>query len=303
METSSGALPQTRVADSPYADATRWSTLPAPPLRAELSYLVPDEHKPVHYAYTPPEGIPWESGRHEARTVNIADARTMRSQPSLQREGFELWNAPSALGDYHDPDHIRRVYYPELESLALLATGGQRAYVFDHLVRQREPSSGALDFGRSAKGQPAAPNARIHTDYTEHSGQRRLARVLPAGFPAWPVARYCIINIWRSLRGPVWDTPLALCDARTVDSSDLIEAEVRYPRRNGEIYLARYTPRHRWWYYSGLDRHEALVFKQYDSRINGVARFVPHAAFAHPQPPADALPRISIEARCLVILD
>ena len=281
----------------------RWPVSSHASLRAELSYFVPDGNKPVHYAYTPPDGEPWESGQYEARTVEIVDARAVRNQPSIQREGFELWDAPTALVDYHDPDHIRSVYYPELEALALLATGGQHAYVFDHLVRQREPSSGALDFGRSTKGQPAAPNARIHTDYTEQSGQRRLGLVIPNQAQAWPTARYCIVNIWRSLRGPVWDTPLALCDARTIDSGDLLEAEVRYPRRNGEIYLARYAPRHRWWYYSGLDRHEALVFKQYDSRLNGVARFVPHAAFAHPQPPAGTLPRISIEARCLVILD
>lgn len=282
--------------------ANRGSSSSPAPMCAELSYLVHNGSKPVHYAYTPPDGVPWESVEYEARRVDIRDARTMRHQPSIQREGFELWDAPTALADYHDADHVRATYYPELEALALLATGGQRAYVFDHLVRQCNPALGKLDFGRSTKGQPAAPNARIHTDYTERSGLRRLGLVVPDAH-VWPTPRYCIINIWRSLRGPVWDTPLALCDARSVDCGDLIEAEVRYPRRNGEIYVVRYAQRHHWWYYSGMDRHEALVFKQYDSRINGVARFVPHAAFAHPQPPADALPRISIEARCLVIFD
>jgi len=270
---------------------------------APLQFLLPTGQAPVQYTYPPPDGTPWESGRYEAKTVEIADARAAGRQPSIVREGFELWDAPTALRDHHDADHVRAAYYPELEALALLATGGQRAYVFDHLVRQHAPCSGPLDFGRSTKGQPAAPNARIHTDYTEQSGQRRLELVLSTQAQALPRAPYCIVNIWRSLRGPAWDTPLALCDARSVDSSDLIEAQVRYPRRDGEIYLARYSPRHRWFYYSGLDRHEALVFKQNDSRINGTSRFVPHAAFVHPRPPADALPRVSIEARCLVMLD
>jgi hypothetical protein len=91
--------------------------------------------------------------------------------------------------------------------------------------------------------------------------------------------------------------------ARSLDAADLVEAEVRYPRRTGDIYLARHSPRHRWFYFSAMDMHEALVFKQYDSQLGGVARFTPHAAFDHPDAPAGAIPRISIEARCLVVHD
>ena len=279
------------------------SALPPPIVEATLSYLVPGDAKPVHYAYTPPDGELWESSQYDEVRVGIADARFMHTRPSIQREGFELSDAPTELVNHHDADDIRRIYYPELQALALSVTGGRSAYVFDHLVRERESGKGALSFGRSERGQHAAPNARIHNDYTELSGRRRLGLVLGQDAPSERVPRYCIINVWRSLRGPVWDTPLAICDARSVDATDLIEAEVRYPNRNGEIYVARHAARHSWWYYSGLDRHEALIFKQYDSRMSGVARFVPHAAFEHPDAPVDALPRLSIEARCLVIFD
>jgi len=273
-----------------------------PAVRATLSYLAPNEQAPVHYAFEPPPGTPWESARYDDCPVDIGDARQWRNRPSVHREGFALWNAPTALRDHGDDEEIRRVYYPELEALALAATGGQRAYVFDHLVRESAPAA-SLDFGRSARGRAAAPNARIHNDYTERSGRLRLALVLgeDAGIGAGP--RYCIVNLWRSLRGPVLDTPLAVCDARSVDASDLVEAEVRYPRRTGAIYVALRSPRHRWWHYPGMDRHEVLVFKQYDSQWSGVARLVPHAAFAHPEAPAGAPPRLSIEARCLVLFD
>jgi hypothetical protein len=50
-----------------------------------------------------------------------------------------------------------------------------------------------------------------------------------------------------------------------------------------------------------MDRHEALLFKQYDSRTEGVARFTPHAAFDLPEIPAGAPLRESIELRCLVV--
>ncbi|HEX7814028.1 CmcJ/NvfI family oxidoreductase [Dyella sp.] len=283
--------------------AQKWF-MPSPPIvQATLSYLVPGDATPIQYAYEPPAGTPWESGEFDDATMSIGDARKRDMQPSLHRDGFELWDAPTQLQNHDDDDEIRRVYYPELEELALVSTGGRHAFVFDHLVRQRQPDDQSLNFGRARRGQTAGPNARIHTDYTEASGQRRLGLVLGQDLNRHRSSRYCIVNVWRSLRGPVLDTPLAVCDARSVDAGDLIQAEVRYPRRNGEIYLATRSARHQWWYYSAMDRPEALVFKQYDSRLSGVSRFVPHAAFAHPDAPKDAPPRLSIEARCLVLLD
>jgi len=52
-----------------------------------------------------------------------------------------------------------------------------------------------------------------------------------------------------------------------------------------------------------MDRHEALIFKQYDSQINGTARFTPHSAFDLPDVPPDTPLRESIEVRCLVVFE
>jgi hypothetical protein len=52
-----------------------------------------------------------------------------------------------------------------------------------------------------------------------------------------------------------------------------------------------------------MDRHEALVFKQFDSQMSGVSRFTPHVAFDLPNVPDDAPLRQSIEVRCLVIYE
>jgi hypothetical protein len=58
------------------------------------------------------------------------------------------------------------------------------------------------------------------------------------------VTRYSIVNVWRSIKAPVLDTPLAVRDARTIGAADLVNAEGRYPQRIGEIYLALHSPRH-----------------------------------------------------------
>ena len=40
--------------------------------------------------------------------------------------------------------------------------------------------------------------------------------------------------VWRSIgAGPVLDTPLAVCDARSVRPEDLVTTELRYPDRTG----------------------------------------------------------------------
>ena len=267
---------------------------------AGLSYLGDAIAKPYDYAYPPPDGGPWQNYVPSVHEVRITDARAVPWKPSIDSEGFELREARTAVGDFLDEQAIRNVYYPEAAALALAATGAKHAQVFDHLVRKRAAGA-ALDFGRNSGGNRPSANGRVHNDYTETSGPRRLALVL--GEAAAAVRRFAIVNIWRSIRGPILDTPLALCDSRTVAAADLVPAEVRYATRTGDIYLVRHSLRHQWFYYSGMYRDEALVFKQFDSQRSRVARFVPHAAFAHPDAPAGAPPRESIEVRCLVIYD
>ncbi len=279
------------------------ATTPAA-VAADMSYLAADTvGRPWSYTHTPPPGTPWESGRYESHAVAITDARGLLRPPSLAIEGFELRHAPTAVRDFDDEAAVRHTYYPEAAALALQLTGGCEAHVFDHLVRRRDDRATPLSFGRGASAGRAAANGRIHNDYTEASGLLRLERVLGDGALARRVRRFSIVNVWRALTGPEQDTPLAVCDARTVGAADLVEAEVRYPRRTGHIYLLRHSPRHRWYYYPRMARDEALVFKQYDSQLSGPARFTPHAAFDLPHPPPGTPPRESIELRCLVIHD
>jgi hypothetical protein len=268
---------------------------------AGLSFLGASDGKPCDYAYAPPAGEPWQSYVPQVREVRIADARTPPWCPSIHAEGFELRDAPTAVRDFLDEDAVKGIYYAEAAGLALAATGAKRAYVFDHLVRQRDPARSVLDFGRNTGGGRPSANGRVHNDYTEASGPRKLQQVL--GDAAAGVGRYAIVNVWRSIKGPVLDTPLALCDARSVAPADLVAADVRYATRTGEVYLVRHSPRQQWFYYPAMHRGEALVFKQFDSHASGVARYTPHAAFDHPHAPADAPLRESIEARVVVVYE
>jgi hypothetical protein len=45
-----------------------------------------------------------------------------------------------------------------------------------------------------------------------------------------------MINLWRPIRGPLRDAPLAMCDGRTVAPDDLVASDLIYPSRRGETY-------------------------------------------------------------------
>lgn len=264
---------------------------------APLGYIERQDERPYDYAHAPPAGVAWNNYRSDPRPVRLADGRRSEAAPAIEREGFALVSARSSVKDFAEEAAIASVYYAEVAELARAAVGGSAAYVFDHLVRRREAGP-ALTFGREVSGVRPSANGRVHNDYTTMSGPRRMRQVLGNETPQ----RYAIVNVWRPIKGPVLDAPLALCDARSVSASDLVASDVHYATRTGEIYLVAHSPAHRWVYFPEMQPYEALVFKQYDSDAQR-PRFVPHAAFDHPETPVDAASRESIEARVLVVFE
>ncbi len=269
-----------------------------PRVQAGLQFLEPTAQKPRSLEYEPPPGVPRTTAVHREHTVQIRDVRPLASTLSLDREGFQLLTAPTSVGDFDDEDAIRTRYYAESISLLKKLTGAARVVVFDHTIRRRV--AGATD--RTA-GVPRQPVPRVHIDYTAKSGPQRVRDLLGDEAGALLKKRFCVINVWRPIRGPVQDAPLAVTDAQTVDDADFVATDLVYPDRIGEIYYVKFNPEHKWFYAPQMRDDEVLLFKCYDSVGDGRARFVPHSAFVDPTAPAGAPPRESIELRTLVFYD
>lgn len=265
-----------------------------PSVNAELNYLKPNGERPRTFTYDPPDGSPRTNQIPDPRTLAIRDARAVASGVSVDEEGFALVQHRSAVTDFYDDDEVKRVYYGEAERLLKDATGAKRVFVFDHTVRRRVP--GAED-RKAALRQPVA---RVHVDHTEKSGPQRVRDLLPDEADALLRGRVQIINLWRPIRGPLRDAPLAVCDARSVKPEQLVGSDLIYPNRVGETYAVTFDPAHRWFYVRDMQPDEGLLLKCYDSETDGRARFAPHSAFTDPTAPPDALPRESIELRTLV---
>lgn len=260
-----------------------------------LHYLKPTTDKPRNYTFQPPQGTPFSSAEYEARTVPICDVRARADSLSLDREGFVLIKHRSAVTDFYDEIQLRQIHYPEAERLITSATGGQRVVIFDHTVRRRVVNK--LD---RMPGIPRQPSARIHGDYSEASGPQRVRDLMGDEAETLLHHRFSIVNVWRPIRGPLRDAPLALCDATSVEPHDFVATDIVYPDRTGEYLGVTYRPSHRWFYAPDMLEDEVLVFKCYDTAIDGRARFVPHSGFVDPTAPADVFPRESIELRALV---
>ena len=130
---------------------------------------------------------------------------------SLDREGFALVRQKSAVNDFYNEDEVKKIYYPEAERLIKEATGADRVFIFDHTVRKRV--QGAADV---RDGGPRQPVARVHVDHTERSGPHRVRDLIPDEADELLKGRVQIINLWRPIKGPLLNSPLAVCDARTV---------------------------------------------------------------------------------------
>jgi len=231
----------------------------------------------------------------EPHQLPVFDGRPVSNSFSLDREGFALVRHPTSVRDFYDDKEIRQVYYPAAEAFIKATLRADRVVIFDHTVRRRV--EGAADI---RGGGPRQPATRVHVDQTDISGANRVREHLPVEADELLKGRVQVINLWRPIRGPLRDTPLALCDAASVAPGDLVASDLIYPNRNGETYSVKFNPDHRWFYFPEMTADEALLLKCYDSATDGRARFAPHTAFVDPTTPEDTPPRESIELRTLV---
>lgn len=270
---------------------------------APIAYLAEGNAAPRIRVFPPASGKPVERPENSYVDMPIEDLRDWKEQPTLDGEGFEYHRHKSSCTDFYDDEQVRNLYYPEVAAAVQYFTGALAVFVFDHNVRSEV---------RAARGQVGVrtPVDGAHVDYTAASGPKRVTEILQQFNRNDLAARHAaLINLWRPITGPVLDVPLALCDARSVAGSELVETRILHygedhedkPRHTGVIYSLYYGTQHRWAYVSAMQTDEVLLLKCYDSINDGRACFMAHTGFKNPLCPKEFTPRESIEARTLVI--
>lgn len=294
---------------------------------------LPDGQTPFTYAYKPAHETRLVLYPLKNERVAIDDVRgvwdsTSVNKPSLNEDGLELVvgialgrGLDNSRGDYDDDGKVEAVYYPQVTELLknLIEADGKRkvkkTVVFDHTIRRRK-DLGAKIKGNSANGVSVNPKERepvgsVHGDYTVKSGPQRV-RDLVGGEEAEKLLkenRWAIVNIWKPLKGPIYDAPLAFVAPGTFEpEKDFLPHRLIYPDRVGETLAIKHNPAHRFVYYSQMTPDCAWAFKTYDSQT-GVEKVAPHTGIDEPNPevrklqPTSGKGRESIEVRILVFWD
>jgi len=269
----------------------RQESLPA--VEALLNYLIDTGEKPASYG-----GVSFavseqkRTGQYQQYKMPVYDGRAAADRLSLEREGFIFVKHETKVKDFFNEAQVRSVYYPETERLVKENSGAKRVLVFDHTLRSADSAI------REAK-KISGPVRNAHNDYTEWSGPQRVRDLLPEEADELLKKRFAVIQTWRPIGNPVEREPLAIADARSIGTKELVPSSRVYPDRIGEVYHCTFNPEHRWYYFPRMQRNEAIVFKCFDSMKDGRARWTAHCAFDDPASRPDAPPRESIEMRTL----
>jgi len=87
-----------------------------------------------------------------------------------------------------------------------------------------------------------------------------------------------VASIWRPLRGPVVDWPLAVMDTRSVSAKDVFPVDLlkhQYEERGQTVAVCHQTDQ-KWWYLSGHRTDEVTMIKIWDNEeyISGKCEYV-----------------------------
>ncbi|KIJ54030.1 hypothetical protein M422DRAFT_25018 [Sphaerobolus stellatus SS14] len=231
------------------------------------------------------------------RDFEIENVRGKEDQYNLDNAGFQYLKNKASHTKFTDDEEIKKEYYEETIAFLKNLLGAGRVVIFDHTIRRHRP--GTVDDSED-KRQPVS---KVHVDQTPGAAANRVRRHVPDDAAELLKHRYQIINIWRPISHPADESPLAVCDYRSLNrDTDLIPTILRFPTHDGETFGVNYSPNHKWKYLRGMTPEEVLLIKCFDSNKE-VATLTPHTAFVDPKTPKDAPHRESIELRALVFYE
>ena len=239
-------------------------------------------------------------GSRETRRANTSfqDAVMHDARPrlaagdvSLERNGFTLSENHSRVVNFHDPDEVAALYYPEMGKLIPRVTGAELTVMRSHLIRTETP----IDFNDGY-------SRFVHCDYSMARQDEMAAELLARnGITPQDNWRYAWFNTWQPFDYQVQNNPLAVIDWQSLPMDDVIG--YFYTGRGNDSLVAApvHNPDHEWWYFPLMETREVLITTQLDQRP-GRPDYCPHTSFDVPNS-VGTLPRRSIEARLLAVFE
>ncbi|CAK7198677.1 hypothetical protein SEUCBS139899_001341 [Sporothrix eucalyptigena] len=291
--------------------------------QANLKYLLPGTDINRRFVSS---GVEVNTGKYGPYPTTIRDGRDIRDHFQLDRHGFRLLDAPTAIVDFHDTPEVEAKYQEEVRGYVQKAYGADLVIPMNWMLRT---SAAIIPKKVEANGdgekkpyrhygglQPAAGEVHVDTEPSRQlaAAQAAYAKARPNG-PGFK--RFIVSSFWRTFTPPPQECPLAVCDSRSVRDDEgtpnvlwvvdkIPEGDDMFAPMDDDKQIAaaifRHNPDHRWWYFSRMHRDEALLFKFHDSD-HSVGWRVPHTAFWDDSFGAEANVRESIECRSIAFFE
>ena len=242
-------------------------------------------------------------------SIEVNDARPLAGSLSLDREGFVLEHLVSGVTDYTDPAQIEALWMPAAAELIKRVSGAKWVVVWATNVRFSNRDS------RSLSTPVAAPARAVHSDLRPGFDPARIGEEPVSAAAAAEMLRrmggrtpkrWRAYNLWQQISPPPQDTPLAFCDLRSVQPGDILNGRGTDGTPDSRVFgltFFKANPEHRWYYFSNMLPGEAVIFSGYDPAGGPTFAQVPHNAIDLPDPPANAVPRNSIEVRGIAVFE
>jgi hypothetical protein len=230
--------------------------------------------------------------------VRIHDARPIRSELDLEKEGFVLLDHRSTVTHLRTPQEIDSIYHQEVGRLIHEISGADFVLPYRKYMQlrlsHRAPGENGNEFTR--------PAGFVHMDFSHRSFLDFVRYVQEAeGVTPGVYRRVVVYQTWRAISPPPQDYPLAVTDGRSVDPDNHVIMDNIISTDDAadqvlETRLGKADPRDRWYYFSNMRVDELLVFKGNGTGPSD-AQNVLHTGFDNTVAEPHALPRESLEAR------
>lgn len=242
--------------------------------------------------------------------VSVRNIQGREAEYDITTHGFTIRHLSSQMQNWRDEVELRSVYFPGVTELLKRETGAKYVFQYEHHVRTAtleealsKDSKGAVDID--------GPVRRVHIDESPASARNEYAYYIrpdEEGNEHLKGRPFGIYNVWKPLE-TVRRDPLCLCDARTIADEDLQSGKVQVPNvadiENYAVRTPKEAGRHSFAYLRHQRPEQALVFRIYDGRIDGVAgekrsHGVAHTSFVDPGTEYEP-PRRSVEVRSFCV--
>lgn len=267
-------------------------------IQTTLSYALPNPNGTRLYAKQSQLGSTTFQTNYimDDRKVVVHDLRGREDCFSLDTNGFEFVNHETTE-KFLEKASIEKNYYTEMEQLIKERTGAHKVQIITHRIRQSYETLYPTD---ANEVREHLPSHCVHAERTPESVIEDVKEHLGRDGEALLLGRVRFFTVWRPIGEEVHHEPLAVADWQTSsDVSRLLPMRLDMPPAHFEVFLARYSSKHSWYYLRHQAQDEAMLMKCYDSHPDGTATFCLHSSFRDLGCHKNAPRRRSIEVNAL----